>query len=359
MEGDIYKKLAKRLDMLPNGFPRTESGVELRLLEKIFKLEEAELAAEMHIRMEPAQKIASRTKMDPKEAYKTLKNMVRKGLIRIERKERELRFGLMPFIVGFYEEQLPRLDQEMASLFEEYFQESKGAVAKNPVSVHRVIPVEESISFELEIFPYERASDMIKSAKSWGVRDCICRVQQQLIGKGCDHPVQNCLVFAPVEGVFDNSEVDRAITQEEALQILHEAEKAGLVHTAGNYIGPHNYICNCCTCSCGILRSVAEFGIPTAVAKSDFLAQVDQEKCLGCEDCLPTCQFGALSLSGDECVVEDVKCVGCGVCATVCPSEALILIRRREGDVEKPPATYKNWEARRSEERGMPFEDLL
>ncbi|MFO7942819.1 MAG: hypothetical protein R6U51_00695 [Anaerolineales bacterium] len=76
-------------------------------------------------------------------------------MFRIERKERELHFGLVPFVVGFYEEQLPRLDQEMASLFEEYFQESEWAIAKNPVSFHRVIPIEESISFELEILSFE------------------------------------------------------------------------------------------------------------------------------------------------------------------------------------------------------------
>ncbi|MDY7079365.1 MAG: hypothetical protein SXV54_20825 [Chloroflexota bacterium] len=30
---DVYRKLARRLGAIPNGFPATESGVELRLLE--------------------------------------------------------------------------------------------------------------------------------------------------------------------------------------------------------------------------------------------------------------------------------------------------------------------------------------
>jgi hypothetical protein len=47
---------------------------------------------------------------------------------------------------------------------------------------------------------------MLESAKAWGVRECIWRVQQKLIGRGCDRPMENCLVFAPVEGVFDHSE---------------------------------------------------------------------------------------------------------------------------------------------------------
>ena len=36
MNDAVYKKLAERLDALPNGFPPTEDGAELRLLAKIF-----------------------------------------------------------------------------------------------------------------------------------------------------------------------------------------------------------------------------------------------------------------------------------------------------------------------------------
>jgi len=66
----------------------------------------------------------------------------------------------------------------------------------------------------MEVYPYEKASNLIENAKAWGVRDCICRVQKKLIGDPCDHPLENCLVFAPVEGYFDNSEVDRSISKE-------------------------------------------------------------------------------------------------------------------------------------------------
>jgi H+/Na+-translocating ferredoxin:NAD+ oxidoreductase subunit B len=41
---DICKKLARHLDNMPGGFPTTESGVELRILRRLFTQEEAELA---------------------------------------------------------------------------------------------------------------------------------------------------------------------------------------------------------------------------------------------------------------------------------------------------------------------------
>ena len=242
MPEDVYRRLAQTLDATPQGFPATESGVELRLLAKIFAPEEAALAAVMRPKWEPAASIAARAGVDPQVAYHTLKAMARRGLLYFDRKDRQLVFSLMPFVVGFYEEQLPRMDRELAELFERYFQEIRGLFSAHSPSVHRVIPVEEAVPAGIQIYPYERATELLENAKAWGVRDCICRVQQKLIGKGCERPVENCLSFAPVEGVFDHSETTRAISKEEALRLLHEAEEAGLVHSPGNYRDGNNYI---------------------------------------------------------------------------------------------------------------------
>ncbi|MBC7293706.1 MAG: 4Fe-4S ferredoxin, partial [Thermoleophilia bacterium] len=125
MSENVYRRLQQRLDAIPNGFPATESGADLRLLAKIFAPEEAELAAEMRLAYESAAEIAARVDLDAKEAYRKLKEMARKGLISIKKGKGELLFSLMPFVVGFYEAQLPRLDAEMAALFEAYFTEIK------------------------------------------------------------------------------------------------------------------------------------------------------------------------------------------------------------------------------------------
>ncbi len=360
MTENVYRHLARTLDTIPNGFPSTESGVELRLLAKIFEPEEAALAAVMRLSREPAETIAARAGVDPKTAYRRLKGMARKGQIRAGRKDGQLAFGLMPFVVGFYEEQLPRLDRELAELFEAYFYAARGAISHYAPAIHRVIPVEEAVPAGIEIYPYERATELLENAKAWGVRDCICRVQQKLVGKGCDRPVENCLVFAPIEGGFDHSDVTRAIPQAEALRILHEAEEAGLVHSPGNYQDGNTYICNCCTCCCGVLRNVSEFSIPTAIASSDFVAVVDADLCAGCGDCLDRCQFGALALPDDgpansagHCLVDAGRCVGCGLCTAACPTEALHLARRPEGAVPPPPASFQDWMAERARVRGL------
>jgi hypothetical protein len=47
MSDHIFAKLAKVLDTLPSGFPATESGIEIKILKKIFQPEEAELFCDL------------------------------------------------------------------------------------------------------------------------------------------------------------------------------------------------------------------------------------------------------------------------------------------------------------------------
>lgn len=359
MTDSVYRQLAQRLNALPNGFPPAASGAEIRLLQKIFAPEEAALAAVMRHEAQSAGEIAATAGVDAKEARQLLKGMVRKGLITLKKKDRQLAFELMPFVVGFYEEQLPRMDAEMATLFEEYFQETRGGgVAVSP-SVHRVIPVERSITLETEIQPFAQASRLVEEAQAWGVRDCICRVQQKLIGKGCDHPIENCLVFAPYPNIFDHNETIRALSKDEALRILKEAADSGLVHSTANHRDNLTYICNCCTCCCGVTRSIVEFGISSAVAHSDFYAVVNEDECLGCGDCERQCQFEAITLPGDTAEVSYARCVGCGQCVTVCATDALSMALRPAEDLTPPPADIKAWAAQRAQNRGLPMDEVL
>ncbi len=351
MPSDAHRKLAQRLDEIPNGFEVTDTG--LRLLEKLFTEREARLASVMSEGFEGPPAIADRAGVDPGEAGELLAEMARKGLIRRAWGTDSAAYCLLPFAVGIYEESLPRMDAELASLFETYYEETKGgSMTHGDTPLQRVIPVGKSVPVTLEIFPHEQASQYIEGAKSWGVRDCICRVQQRLVGKGCDNAIESCIVFAPVEGAFEHSEATRAITKDEALRILEESAEAGLIHSTMNQKGQVFYICNCCTCCCGILRGVKEFGIPTAVARSDFRVSVDEAACTGCGVCVERCQFDALAVEDGTCRVDYARCVGCGVCVTRCPVAALSMERRPEGEVDEPPENRRAWLARRAASRG-------
>jgi Na+-translocating ferredoxin:NAD+ oxidoreductase subunit B len=325
-------------------------------LEKIFSPEEAKLAVHIRLTPEVASAIAARAGGDAREVLAQLKEMYRKGLVRMARSGRELQFGLLPFAVGFYEEQLPRMDAEMAGLFERYFAEQRGgAIAR----VQRVIPVEEAVACEIVVHPHESATELIESASAWGVRDCICRTQQKLVGKGCDRPVGNCICFAPVAGVFDHGTVTRAVSKAEALAILKDAEAAGLVHTVANHRDGHYYICNCCPCCCGILRSVTEFEAPAAAIRSAFRMTVAEERCAGCEDCLGACPTKALSMADGICVVNPRACIGCGLCAKSCRTGALQLARLPSAEQSPLAENLDEWMRQRAAERGLALGDVL
>jgi Fe-S-cluster-containing hydrogenase component 2 len=359
LDDDVYKRLAKKLDAIPNGFPETKSGVELKLLRKMYTQEEAALASELRLTPQGVEQIAEKAKRDPSETRLMLDNMSQKGLIRASGKGEQRKFGLVPFVVGVYEAQLDRIDEELALLFEEYYQDfAKEALGKSP-SIHKVIPVEKSIPVEVQVFPYEQASALLDKAKSFGVLKCVCRVQKSLVGEPCQYPVEICLAFSPFEGSFDNNQVVRAITKKEAFQILQKAEEAGLIHSSTNVREGHSYICNCCTCCCGIMRGISQLGIENSVAKSDFYAQVDPETCMGCGTCIERCQFSAPSLQDNICGVDQTHCVGCGLCVMTCQSGAMRLVRKPKDETSPTPQNREEWMKRRAESRGISLQEIL
>ena len=339
----VYKRLAERLDTIPNGFPSTESGVELKLLARLFTPEEAEIALNLRLTPESVAQIAERTGHDPDKLEVALDGMVDKGLILEKRRKEGVTYALIPFVVGIYELQIEHMDEEMARLFEDYYKEGFHKMLAMKPSVQRVIPVEQNIPTDVEVMPYEVASKLLGEAQSWGVLDCICRKQKKLIGEACEHPIDVCMIFSRRPNTFDDSRYIKALTKDEALEVLRRAEEAGLVHTVGNQQHGVYYVCNCCACSCALLRGVTEHGLMSAIEPSAFQAVVDEDLCTGCELCLDRCQFGALSVADNLCQVDEKRCFGCGLCVMACQDEALSLKPRPEGRMPTPPKSMPDW----------------
>ena len=76
-----YERLAAALDALPQGFPKTPSGIELLLLKKAFTPEEVSLAGQLDRTPETVAEIASRAGMDEAEARVTLESLVPRRLV--------------------------------------------------------------------------------------------------------------------------------------------------------------------------------------------------------------------------------------------------------------------------------------
>lgn len=356
---DPLKTLAERLDALPNGFPSTTDGAELRLLAKLYSPEEAALAVQLRLTYETVAQIAARTGGDATALNKQLKGMARRGLIGAQVTKEGLRFSLIPFVVGIYERQMNTMDAELARMFEDYYRQAFGKVLAMHPPLHRIIPLGESVSADIEVHPFESVAQIVNSAQSWGVQDCICRKEKMLLGESCGHPIQTCLAMSEIPNAFASIPPFQALTRDEALTTLHDAAEAGLVHTVSNQQQGISYICNCCTCSCGILRGMAELGVANVVARSAFVNRIDEDLCIGCELCIDKCQFNALKMAGKMACVDTAICVGCGVCALACDQGAIRLVRRPAEEVPLPPTTEADWRLQRAAARGIRLEEVI
>lgn len=344
----FYQKLAEQLDKIPNGFPKTKSGVELKILKKLFSPEEAKLASSLSLELQTIKTISENNNAVEAEVKILLIGMVKKGLIELKKEEgKGLVFCLIPFVVGFYERQNAKIDKEFAKLFEDYYNEAFHKIMMVDPSVHRIIPIEKSIPVNIDVMPYEKASTYLDNAKSWGVLNCICRVQKKLIGQACKHTLENCIVFSDKENAFNRTDDIKAISKQEALKILAESDKEGLVHSTNNAQKDVSYICNCCSCSCGVLQGIAKYGNLNSVARSDFYAVVDEELCNACEICVDRCQFNALEILDDVCSINTSFCFGCGLCVTTCISGALSLQKKNSEEITPPPLSENEWREKR------------
>ena len=338
---DPYQLLAETLRRIPQGFNIDEGGVWLKVLKWIFNPEEAKLASQMKLISETPKKMASRLKLDVEYLDKILKVMDKKGQI-IEYKSSDgIKYGLMPFVVGIYEEQVDRMDADFAALMEEYFEVTGYSdLFDTEPEIFKIVPVNKVIPVETSIFPYQQAEEIVKKAKSWGIRDCICKLQQELIGNKCNYSKNVCLTFSKRENAYDDSTISKPISLDQAIQVLKDAEEEGLIHSSMNVSQGHNYICNCCTCCCGVMRSMVEFGQTRAFAKSDYEIEINEDECIACEVCVDRCQFNALTVD-EVCHVDLDKCVGCGVCAVVCDVGAMKLVLRKK--IKKPTRNMITW----------------
>jgi NAD-dependent dihydropyrimidine dehydrogenase PreA subunit len=347
---ETYLKLAQLLDSFPQGFPTTKSEKELEILAYLFSPEEAHLASHLSLNYESLVEVTRIAGIPVSEGRQLAKSMVSKGLISLNRGESGIEIRLFPFIVGFYENQVSRMDETFAQLFEDYYREASFDLLSMEPQFHRVIPVNASINAAIEILPEENVSELISRKKAWVVLDCVCRKQQALLGKGCEHPLRVCLAMSDVPGVFDGQEEMEALDLDGALSVLDKAACSGLVHTVSNHKGDISYVCNCCTCSCGLLRGIAEANIANVVARSSYFATVDEDLCIGCGDCEVMCQFGAVTLI-EVAEVNETVCVGCGVCARTCPEGAITLVMRAPEDVLDVPNSSNDWLTQRESAR--------
>ena len=349
---NVYENLAQHLDNLPAGYPSTESGVELRILQRLFTPEEADIAITLTMMPEPVAGIAARVNRDEAPLAEALEAMANKGLIfRISKKGLSL-YSAAQFVIGIWEYHVNSLDEDLIRDVNEYMPTlmQKGLLSAKTQQL-RVVPVAKSVSAEIAVMPFEAAEEIINKQSKIVVSPCICRREQKMIGKGCDKPSEVCLSFGAGAYYYEKNGLGREIDKKEAMELVKKGVDAGLVLQPGNQQKPMN-ICMCCGCCCGVLKNLKTLEKPAEVIHTNYYALVDEDLCTACEACVERCQMDAITVD-DAALVNLNRCIGCGLCVTDCPTEAITL-RQKAGESQYLPPknvfeTYMNI----AQERGL------
>lgn len=351
MENDIYQRLAGHLDNLPGGFPPTETGVELRILRRLFTPDEAALALHLTLIPEESRVIARRAKLSAEEAARRLEEMAKKGLIyRRESPDRPVHYQALQYVIGIWEFHVNDLDTELIRDMNDYIPTLFDKTWKKTPQL-RTIPVGRSISAELEVLSYEKAEELIRAQKKWLVAPCICRREHKMVGKGCERPEETCLVFGTGADYYEQNNLGRIIDKQEALEILKKADEAGLVLQPSNAQKIVN-ICCCCGCCCQVLKNLKRYPKPASLVSTPFVAVANTDTCEGCGTCVERCQMQALHLEEDHVVPDTDRCIGCGLCVSTCPTGSLSLARKPQPEQATVPKDMRKAYVRLGRERG-------
>lgn len=336
---DIYERLREKIDKISKGYPATESGVERNLLKEFFSTEDAEfyLAMEDHSYLTPTE-LASRIGEDHTTVANKMEDMAQRGLLFRLRGSGEVKYQTLPVIHGFYEFNLNNLTPTITKNFSRYF---KGGLASTFYSHHvplfRSIPLQSEVVSGQKVLPLDDALAIIKSKKIICVTDCFCRSQARMAGRGCNHPLETCLVFDYFAEYYLENNIGntRYLSADEAIEIINRCDSEGLVRLVANSQNPE-VMCSCCSCCCGQLATLKLFGGTSQKVMSNYSCQKDESLCTNDGICVERCPVGAHKMVEGKVEFKQEICIGCGLCVTTCPTNALVLLQKPKEEVYFP-----------------------
>ena len=345
----VYVRLQQHLNSQTVGFPATRSGVEIKILKHIFTPEEAEIACCLSYQYEPLETILGRAgdRVDsPEDLANILQGIQKKGGIESKCDNDKMLYCNAPLVVGMYEYQLNRLTPEFVKDFNEYTSDKKFGLAflSTKLPQMRTIPISKSIHPRHHVSTFDEVSALLRRAEPpFAVFECICRKKKSMEGKACKitDRKETCLAIGNMAHMALANGIGRELTGKEAFGLIEKNQKQGLVLQPSN-TGKAEFICSCCGCCCGMLRTHKNLPKPLEFWASNFYAAVDRVACEGCGACVKRCQVGAVRVSPKKqlAVVDRDRCIGCGVCVPACPTQSIALVKK-PAEV-RPPQTRED-----------------
>ncbi len=347
---NVYRKLQQEINKMPIAFSETTSGVELKLLQRLFTPTEAEIALNLNIMPESLDRIHKRvrksgitiTKADLEDV---LDNLVRKGAIMggrvFESKGKGKKYSLAQLVIGMFEFQVDRLNRGFVEDFEQYVNEQfHRDILRSKTKQMRTIPVSRAVTPDLRVEPYNDIKEYVRNlSDDIAVANCVCRQSADVIGNPCRHSQirETCLMFSDAARFGIGRGAARPITKEEALVILDRAEEAGFILQPQNAREPQ-FVCCCCIDCCHALKVFKMHPQPSSLFISNYYVTINRSQCKGCKKCVDRCGMEAISMENKVAVINHDRCIGCGVCVAACVNDAHRTHKKDKTHI--PPKTH-------------------
>jgi len=360
----IWYKAARTI-VKAGKLPMVVNETLLELLKMIMTDEQAEFVQIFQKPSLSIDQLKEKTTLDDKALNEILNELMDNGVVVGVPSKRTgiMVYRLLGPYPGLFEYQFMRGEtgekqEKLAHLFDTMFEGlSEGtqrnydnlvAQYKNYPPITRVVPVEEKIEDVPvdKILPHEEASKIVNKYDDIALVHCYCRHEKDLLQKSCKVTDErlNCFLLGKSAQFAIEHQFGEKVSREEAIKIINKASDEGLVHKAFHiHLKPEldeEAICNCCKCCCGIF-SMFWKGITPYHCYTSYLAEVNNEDCIGCGTCVEKCPMEAIELEENIANVDENRCIGCGVCVHHCPEDAMNLKRTGNREVFVPPPRIK------------------
>jgi len=359
---DTYRRLARHLESLIMGYPYHDALIDL--LKEMFSPAEAEVALAIPVDLKPlevvtASAIASRTSLPESavmEAFSSLseRNMIYSGVTA------DGTMGYAHLQVGygmpqtfFWEGKQDERARKMAKLVLKYFTvpTTREVYGGTPTKSFKYSPADLTVDIPMQgVLPHEQIGPIVDASTRIAVAHCPCRISARVLGRtDCEHSLEVCIKYDELAEFVITKGLAREISKDEALHILGNAEREGLVHMVDNARGGIKHTCNCCGHYCWNVGIIRRRKIPRDVLMAVyFTRETETEECIGCGNCVDICPVNGVQIVDDKARVDQDWCIGCGVCAVECPTGAISLERRLD---DEPPLSFSHLHERIRKER--------
>lgn len=171
------------------------------------------------------------------------------------------------------------------------------------------------------VFPLDVIEEVINTSTHLYVDPCPCRL---VAGeKSCDAPLFVCMRINNAAKIRGKQKNSKGLSKENAIAIMRNARKHGLVFSLESCIQPYQYnICSCCNDCCIAMRMRYDYKL-NIFNSGPYIPLIDRDLCKNCGACIEKCPVKAL-ISDNASPSTNLKdCLGCGICAEACPHDSI------------------------------------